>query len=345
VVIRIERRPPPQLYFLVSALFHYLGPSFAVLLFARVQVLGVAWLRIASAAVVFAVWRRPWRLLAELEPGTGRLIVAWGVVLAAMNCCFYEAIDRLPLSTVAAIEFLPVVALAAVGTRTPRNAGALVLAVSGVYVLSDVQLRSRPLGIVLALANAILFAAYIALAHRIANDRRVQGIDGLAAAMMIAGVAVTPVAAAQVGPALGDPIALLAGAGVGICSSVIPYVTDQLAMARLTRAAYSLMVSLLPAAATVVGLIVLAQVPTVVDVIGVTLVIAGVALHRDAGEDAATPRPRRSRAWGRTAARSEPAPAPPRARASAGADSPKKPRLPPRRLRLLRARARPTSGR
>src|SRR5436309_13617090 len=84
---------PPQAYFAGSAVFHYLGPSFAVLLFARVDVLGVAWLRIASAALVFALWRRPWR---RVRPG--RELVALGAVFAAMNACFYEAIDRLPLA-------------------------------------------------------------------------------------------------------------------------------------------------------------------------------------------------------------------------------------------------------
>ncbi|MEA2468608.1 MAG: inner rane transporter RhtA, partial [Thermoleophilaceae bacterium] len=112
---------PPYGYFLVSAVFHYLGPAFAVLLFTRVDVLGVAWLRIASAALVFALWRRPWRLLRD------RLLIAWGTVLALMNACFYTAIDRLPLGTVAAIEFLPVIGLAVLGARTPRNAAALAL--------------------------------------------------------------------------------------------------------------------------------------------------------------------------------------------------------------------------
>src|SRR3954469_25166382 len=115
------RRPPPHLFFVVSAIFHYLGPAFAVLLFTRVEVLGVAWLRIASAALVFALWRRPWRALGGLDADGRRLIAAWGAVLAVMNCCFYLAIDRLPLGTVAAIEFLPVIVLAALGARTPRN--------------------------------------------------------------------------------------------------------------------------------------------------------------------------------------------------------------------------------
>jgi inner membrane transporter RhtA len=280
------RRPtadalPPQVYFVVSAVFHYLGPAFAVLLFARVEVLGVAWLRIASAALVFAAWRRPWRAWAAAPTDARRTLVAWGAVLAVMNCCFYLAIDRLPLGTVAAIEFLPVIVLAALGARTARNAAALALAVPGVYLLTDVQLSGEPLGVVLAFANAILFALYIVLAHRVASHGAIGGIDGLAAAMLIAAVAVTPIAGSEALPAFGDPVALLAGVGVGLSSSVIPYVTDQLAMRRLSRAAYSLMVSLLPATATVIGVIVLAQVPTAAETAGVALVVGGVALHRE----------------------------------------------------------------
>src|SRR3954453_19806513 len=112
---RMKDRVPPHLYFVVSAVFHYLGPAFAVLLFARVDVLGVAWLRIASAALVFAVWRRPWRAVRSLDRAARRLLLVWGAGLAVMNCCFYLWIGRLPLGTVAAIEFLPVIALAAVG--------------------------------------------------------------------------------------------------------------------------------------------------------------------------------------------------------------------------------------
>jgi inner membrane transporter RhtA len=263
---------PPAAYFVVSAIFHYLGPSFAVLLFARVEPLGVAWLRVASAGAAFALWRRPWHAL------HGRLVVALGLVLAVMNACFYLAIDRLPLGTVAAIEFLPVIVLAALGVRTVRNLVALLLAVAGVYALVDVRLDGEPVGVVFAFANAVLFAAYIVLAHRVA---RTSAIDGLAAAMLVATVAVTPIGLASAAPALLDPVAIAAGIGVGLASSVIPYVFDQLAMARLSRAAYSLMVSLLPASATVIGLVVLAQVPTPVEAAGVALVVLAMALRRE----------------------------------------------------------------
>jgi inner membrane transporter RhtA len=272
---------PPELYFVVSAVFHYLGPSFAVLLFARVEPLGVAWLRIASAGLVFALWRRPWRAVRGSLRTTWPLLGSFGVVLAVMNACFYLAIDRLPLGTVAAIEFLPVIALAALGARSARNLTALALAVAGVYALVDVRIAGEPLGIVFAFANALLFACYIVLAHRISRHRELSPIDGLAAAMLVATVFVTPLGGLAVAPALLDPLAIAAGVGVGVASSVVPYVFDQLAMARLSRATYSLMVSLLPATATVIGIVVLAQVPHPVEVLGVALVVCAVAVHRE----------------------------------------------------------------
>ena len=276
-------KAPPESFFAISAVFHYLGPAFAVLLFARVDVLGVAWLRIASAALIFAAWRRPWRTFGGLDARGRRLLLAWGTVLALMNCIFYSAIDRLPLGTVAAIEFLPVIVLAAVGTRTARNLVALVMAVAGVYLLTDVVLEGEPLGVALAAANAVLFAVYIVLGARVAERGAAAGIDGLAASMLIAAVVVTPIGGWAVLPALTDPVALAAGIGVGVSSSVIPYVADQLALARMKRATYALMVSLLPATATVIGIVVLAQLPTAVEVLGVALVVAGVAVHSERG--------------------------------------------------------------
>jgi inner membrane transporter RhtA len=282
---------PPQAYFVVSAVFHYLGPAFAVLLFARVDPAGVAWLRIASAGAIFAVWRRPWRATRRISAGTWRLLLGLGLVLAAMNSCFYVAIDRLPLGTVAAIEFLPVVALAALGMRTSRNAFALVLAVPGVYLLTDVRLAGEPVGVAFAFVNAGLFALYIVLAHRVSRTADIARIDGLAAAMLFATVAITPIGGWSAAPAFLDPVAIGAGIGVGVASSVIPYVFDQLAMAQLSRATYSLMVSLLPATATVIGIVVLAQVPSAIELLGVALVVAAVAVHREPGETVAVEAP------------------------------------------------------
>jgi inner membrane transporter RhtA len=111
-----------------------------------------------------------------------------------------------------------------------------------------------------------------------------SGIDGLAASMLIAAVIATPLAGWAAVPAFDDPVALAAGIGVGLTSSVIPYICDQLAMKQLARSSYALMVSLLPATATVIGIVVLAQIPSWVEVLGVALVVAGVAVHRDPAE-------------------------------------------------------------
>jgi inner membrane transporter RhtA len=273
-------RLPPHAWFVGSAVFHYLGPAFAVLLFARVGPLGTGWLRIAAAAAVLAAWRRPWRVAAAGRWGLlgDRTLLALGAVLAVMNCCFYLSIDRLPLGTVAAIEFLPVIALAAAGARTGRNGAALVLAVAGVYLLTGVRLAGEPLGFVFAFANAGLFALYIVLSHRVAQA---SGLDGLATSMLAALVVVTPLAGWDAVPALDDPVAIVAGIGVGVASSVIPYVCDQMAMARLPRSTYALLVSLLPATATVIGIVVLSQLPSAQEILGVGLVVGGVAIHRD----------------------------------------------------------------
>jgi inner membrane transporter RhtA len=276
-------RLPPHVFFLVSAVFHYLGPSFAVLLFASLAPAGVTWLRIASAGIVFALWRRPWRVLAALPPRDRMVIAGLGIVLAAMNLVFYEAIARLPLATVGAIEFLGPIGLAAAGLRSGRNLAALVLAAAGVYLLTDLRIAGAPLGYVFAFANCALFVGYIVLGHRIsAGGAGLSGIDRLSAAMAAATVAALPFGFRAALPAFTDPALLAAAFGVGISSSVIPYVCDQLAMARLPRASFALLLSLLPASATAIGYLILGQAPRPVELLGIALVIAGVGLHRAA---------------------------------------------------------------
>jgi len=278
------RPVPPETFFICSAIFHYLGPAFAVLLFASVDVLGVAWLRIASAATVFAVWKRPWRLFAELGADERWIVVAFGFVLAIMNVCFYLAINRLPLGTVGTIEFLGPIGLAAFGVRTMRNFAALLLACGGVFLLTSVRITGEPIGYIFAFANCALFVLYILLGHRIAASGGRGGVDRLAMAMVVASIVITPIGLKSASGALLDPKILLAGAGVGICSSVIPYICDQFAMARLSKATFALMLSLLPATACLVGIVVLRQIPSISEVGGVGAVIAGVALKRSAND-------------------------------------------------------------
>lgn len=274
-------RFPPHLYFLGSAVFHYLGPAFAVLLFARVPVAGVAWLRIVSAGLVFALWRRPWNTFLAADAGQRTEIAALGAIFASMNYSFYMAIDRLPLGTVAAIEFVGPVVIALVGIRSIRNLAALALAVSGVFLLTDVRLAGEPAGFAWAFLNCALFTGYIVIAHRVSRrDPATGAVDRLGASMLIAAIVITPIGIESALPAMTDLVALAAGMGIGVSSSVIPYIFDQLAMTSLPRSTYALFVALLPATAVVIGVMVLRQIPTWVEVVAVGLVIAGVLTHR-----------------------------------------------------------------
>jgi len=273
---------PPHAWFGVSAVFHYLGPSFAVLLFPAVGVLGVAWLRIAAAALIFAPWTKPWRRIRAADAPTRRLLIALGACLAVMNTAFYLALDRLPMSLVAAIEFVGTIGVALYGLRTGRNLLALLLAVAGVFILIDVTWSSDPLGLFWAVLNGALFVGYIVLGHRIAARGAGGGVEALGAAMAIAFLFVLPFGLFEALAAFGTPELILAGIAVGFCSSVVPYVCDQLAMSRLPRASFALLLALLPATATVVGAVVLAQIPSARDLLGVLLVMLGIAVHKPA---------------------------------------------------------------
>ena len=144
---------------------------------------------------------------------------------------------------------------------------------------NDAQ-SGEPIGYIFAFANCALFVLYILLGHRIAASGGRGGVERLAMAMVIASIVVTPIGLRSAAGALLDPKILLAGAGVGICSSVIPYICDQFAMARLSKATFAFMLSLLPATACLVGIVVLRQVPSLSELTGVGAVIAGVALKR-----------------------------------------------------------------
>ena len=270
---------PPQAWFGVSAVFHYLGPSFAVLLFPSVGVLGVAWMRIATAATVFAMWSNPRRTWQSADRRTRWVLVLLGADLAIMNSSFYLALDRLPMSLVAAIEFIGTIGVALYGLRTLRNFTALGLAVAGVAILIDVKWSSDPVGLAWAFLNGALFVSYIVLGHRISESGAAGGIERLGASMALALIFVMPIGLLQAVRALGSPMLIGAGIGVGICSSVIPYVCDQLAMSRLPRSSFALLLALLPASAAIIGALVLAQTPNLRDITGIALVMAGVAFH------------------------------------------------------------------
>lgn len=292
----LARVPAPAL-FATSGITQYTGAALAVGLFAIMPPHTVAWARALVSAVVLLVLVRPWR-----SPWTTRTLVEtslFGVVLVVMNMLFYIAIRFLPLGAVVAIEFAGPALVAAWGSRTPRGRVAAALAVAGVASISLVGLRweqaadggAVPLlvGLGCAVGAGATWAWYMVLAGRIAAVR--DGQASLAVGTTVATVLLAPVAVPWIGPLLrADAEVWLAVVGVGVLSSVIPYLLDQVAIVRLGTAAFALLNALLPATATIVGLIALQQRPTVGEIVGLVAISVAVGLtprRRALGPDGA----------------------------------------------------------
>ena len=271
-----DRRPAPEALFMVGAVSQYLGAAVAAVLFDDLAPGGVALLRVLAAATLIVVLRRSWRRHWQARE-LGRA-AAFGVSLAAMNLCFYLAMHRLPLGNAVAIEFTGPVVVAALGTRTLRSAGALVLAAGGVLVLAGVESEGTAAGVGFALLAGGFWAGYILLGHRVA--RSPDSVDGLGIGMLAGAVAISPFGAGAVAGALDAPLVLALGLATGVLSNVIPYRIDQTVMRRVDPHRFALLQALLPATATVVGLAALAQVPSIQEALGISLVIAAILASR-----------------------------------------------------------------
>lgn len=286
--IPLSGRVPAPALFIASATSLYWGSALGVQLFETVPAVGVAWLRLLVGAALLIAWRRPWQRgwqALRRRPGLPvpiGLLAGFGAVLAAMNLAYYLSIERLPLGMAVAIQFLGPIAVATASTRTARDLVAVLLAVAGIGLLLRIELDTgvsdAPTGVFIALAAAALWALYILIARRVAAQG--SGIDGLAVAML-AGTALTGPLGAPAGlPSLVDPRVAVAALAVGLLSSVIPFVLEQRVLARVGPGRFALLTSLLPATATIVGALTLAQVPTLTQAAGVALVSAAVALQR-----------------------------------------------------------------
>lgn len=268
------RRVPAPLLFVVGGVSMYLGAAVAVWLFDEVNPAGVAWLRQLGAALVLLAWRRPKR--ANWHGKVFWLAALFGLVTAGMNIAFYEAIAELPLGTAVALEFVGPVLVAAFGSRTARDVIALTLVIGGVLMIADVQWAGSTSGVLFALTAALLWAGYIVLGKRVADVG--LGVDGLAVGFAVATLALAPLALGT-GPVWASPQLLLLGIGVGVLSTVVPYVLDQVVLRRLGQASFALLLALLPVTATLIGLIVLRQVPSLPEAVGIAAVVVGLMLR------------------------------------------------------------------
>ncbi len=274
--------PAPAL-FVTSGLSMYLGAAVAVGLFALMPPHTVAWLRAVVSALVLVALTRPWR--ASWTRTTFLQSALFGIVLVGMNMLFYIAIRHLPLGAAVAIEFAGPALVAAWGNRTGRGRAAVTLAVLGVASISLLGLEwdvdggagGLLIGLACAATAGAAWAWYMVLAGRIAAVR--DGQTSLALGSAVAVVVLAPIAMPFAGPLLTASAGVwLAALGVGVLSSTIPYILDQIAISRLGTATFALLTALLPATATVVGLLALQQRPTFGEVLGLTAISLAVAL-------------------------------------------------------------------
>jgi inner membrane transporter RhtA len=268
-------RTPPETLFVVSAVSQYIGAIIAVRLFDRVEPATVAWFRVIGAALaLLAVGHRRLRGWTRAEVGAAAV---FGTATALMNLFFYLAIDRLPLGKGVTIEFIGPITVAAVMTRSRRNAAALVLAASGVALLSGLEIAAEPLGLAFILAASAMWAAYIVVGSRVAGLHR--GVAGLGAGLAIGALAVMPVGVWGSGPVWASPSLLGLCLLVGVFSNAIGYGIDQSVMRRMSIRRFSVMLALLPVTAVVMGALFLDQIPSALDGVGIVLVLAGVLVQ------------------------------------------------------------------
>jgi inner membrane transporter RhtA len=273
---RIFNAAPPELFFILSAIAQYTGAIIAVNLFDEVSPATVAWLRVLSASLILLAFsfRRSHARWTRREL---YWVAAFGASTALMNLFFYLAIDRLPLGKGVTIEFIGPITVAALRTRSVRNTVALLFAAVGVVVLGGVELGNEPLGLVFILAASVMWAGYIVMGSRVALADR--GVSGLALGLLFGGIVITPFAAGDAGAAFSSGKILIGCILVGLLSNAIGYGIDQSTLRRIPIRRFSVMLALLPVCAAIFGFLFLDQSPSLLDLLGMALVLTGVAVQ------------------------------------------------------------------
>lgn len=265
---------PPTLLVLASIASVQFGAAFAKTLFDELGAGGTVFVRTLVAAIVLALIWRP--RLAGHDRRDLRLVLVFGLVLAAMNFCFYSSIERIPLGIAVTFEFVGPLGVAVFGSRRPLDLLWVVLAATGILLLSDLGAGGLDrVGVALALLAGVLWAAYILLSARM--GRAFPGGAGLALAMVVATIPLAPVGIADGGSQLLVPEVLLAGVAVGLLGSAIPYALELEALRTMPVGVFGVLMSLEPAVAAFAGFLVLDEGLVTREVVAIGLVVAASA--------------------------------------------------------------------
>jgi inner membrane transporter RhtA len=274
----VEPHALPVLMVLGGVVSVQVGAAVAKGLFPALGPAGTVLVRVATAAVVLLLAAR--RPVLRLPAGSVPLVVAFGLVLGAMNLAFYLSLQRIPLGVAVTVEFIGPLAVAVAGSRRTRDLLWALLAAVGVVLLTGggqalLSGSLDPVGVLCAALAGGCWAAYILLNQRV--GAAVPGVHGLAVAMAVATAALLPVGVASAGSRLLDPQLLLAGAAVGLLSSAVPYTLELAALRHLATGTFGVLMSLEPAVAALAGRIVLGERLSLGQVVAVALVCTASA--------------------------------------------------------------------
>lgn len=262
-------RVPPAAQVLAGIVSVQIGAALAKQLFGVVGSTGTVALRLLFAALILLlIWRPSLRLSRQ----AWTVVAAYGVILGTMNVTFYLALERIPLGVAVTITFLGPLAVALAGSRRWLDGVWATMAAAGVVLLTEGGGDLHLAGVLFALATAACWAAYILLSA--ALGRHTSGGAGLALAMVLAAVVAAPIGMVEAGTALLEPGVLAVGFGVALLSSVIPYSLELEALRRMPPRVFGVLMSLEPAVAALVGLLVLGEVLASVQWVAVLLVVA-----------------------------------------------------------------------
>ena len=274
----MTRRVPAPALVLAAVISVQFGGAMAATLIPLVGVIGSVALRLSIAAAVLLVIVRP--KVRGRNAMDWLLVGAFGVVLAVMNLCFYGSLARIPIGVAVTIEFIGPLVLATFLSHRRKDLLAVAGAGVGVVLISGVT--STPwaevdlIGLGLAVAAGASWAAYIVCSGR--TGARFAQLDGLAIAMTIAAVLVTPVGVVMEGSVLWAPDALWRGTVIAVLSSVLPYSLELIALRRLAAHVFGILLSLEPAVAALAGLLVLGQNLRAIQLLGMACVVAASGL-------------------------------------------------------------------
>ncbi len=242
-------------------LFEFLGPA------------GTVFVRVGFGALILLAMARPRRL--QFVTTQWRSVVLFGLIIAAMNLCFYESIARIPLGIAVTIEFIGPLAVAIAGSRKALDFAWAAMAAAGVVMLSLTGGKVTLVGVLFALGAGAGWASYIVINQRV--GRLVPGADGLAFALLVGGLALAPLGIAGAGPRLLNLRNLGVGLVVAILSTAIPFSLEFAALRRLSSQVFGILMSLEPAMGAAAGFLFLGQRLSFRDLLAILLVMVASA--------------------------------------------------------------------